>query len=97
MSLPEALADYGEKLTEGGRFRFYVRVTPNARRDAIEGWKALADGTVALHVRLNAQPEDGKANKALLAFLAKEWGVSKSALTLQKGESSRLKRLVIDL
>jgi hypothetical protein len=54
-----------------------------------------AGGGVALKLRISAPPEDGKANKALIAFLAKTWGVRKDALTLVSGEGSRHKRLKI--
>jgi uncharacterized protein YggU (UPF0235/DUF167 family) len=36
---------------------------------------------------------DGKANAALLGFLAKTCGVSKSAVELISGDSSRAKRV----
>ena len=38
---------------------------------------------------------DGKANKALVAFLAKPLGVSKSDTSVAQGEKSRIKALQI--
>ena len=64
-----------------------------------------ADGSVilTLHIQpgakkteitgLAAPPVDGKANAALIAFLAKACGVSKSSVELVSGDTSRAKRV----
>jgi uncharacterized protein (TIGR00251 family) len=44
-----------------------------------------------LRIRIAAAPEDGKANSALLAFLAKTLDCPKRELILESGEKSRLK------
>ena len=49
----------------------------------------------ALKIRLSAPPVDGKANKQLIKFLAKEFQVKQSAITIVQGETSRLKKLCI--
>jgi uncharacterized protein (TIGR00251 family) len=59
-----------------------VRVTPRARKDEIGG--ILADGT--LRVRITAPPVEGKANEALVSFLAKVLGVRKSRIEIVAGE-----------
>lgn len=70
---------------------FRVRLTPKGGRDALEGWAKASDGSEHLKARVRAAPEDGKANAALLALLAKELDVAKSALALVSGEKARLK------
>jgi uncharacterized protein (TIGR00251 family) len=70
-----------------------VKVTPNASRSEILGWEEDPRTGPHLRVRLQAPPVDGKANKALILFLAAELGVPKSRITLTKGHSSRLKTL----
>ena len=70
-----------------------VKVTPNASRNEILGWEEHPTTGRHLRVRLQAPPVDGKANKALVLFLAAELGVPKSKITLKKGQSSRLKTL----
>lgn len=50
----------------------------------------------ALKIRIKAPPIDGKANAELIKFLAKEFAVSKSAVTLMSGELTRHKRVRID-
>jgi len=67
-----------------------VRVQPKASRDEISGLQGEA-----LKVRITAPPVDGKANAHLVKFLAKQFGVAKSAVTLLSGETGRDKRLRI--
>lgn len=44
-----------------------------------------------IEIQLAAPPVDGAANQVLLEFLSKTLGVSRSRLTLEKGETSRHK------
>jgi uncharacterized protein (TIGR00251 family) len=67
-----------------------VRVQPKASRDEICGLQGEA-----LKVRITAPPVDGKANAHLIKYLAKQFGVAKSAITLLSGETGRDKRLHI--
>jgi len=67
-----------------------LSVMPNAKRTAVDG---LHDG--ALRVRLAAPPIEGRANEALIAWLAKSLGVPKRDVELLRGESSRRKQLVV--
>lgn len=48
-----------------------------------------------LKIRVKAPPIDGKANTALIKFLAKEYGVSKASVTIDSGEASRQKLVCI--
>lgn len=48
-----------------------------------------------MKLAITAAPVDGKANKAVQAFLAKFFGVGKAEVTLQSGQQSRHKRFVI--
>lgn len=68
-----------------------VRVSPNARRTEYAGWTMDEKGRPVLLIKLRAPRVDGKANVELLRFLAEELGCAKSQVTLQRGESSRLK------
>jgi len=73
----------------------FVRVTPNAGRDAIEGVEQRDDGSAVLRVRVKAVPDKGKANAAVVALLAKALGVPRSAVTVVSGETARLKTLAV--
>lgn len=71
-----------------------VRVTPRARKNQIV--EVLSDGTVKVH--LTAPPVEGKANEALLKFLAGILGVSASRLDIVAGATGRDKLVsVIDM
>ena len=70
--------------------RLAVQVTPNAKRTEVVG---ALDG--ALKIKLQAQPIDGKANEALLTYLAKVLGVPRGAVTITHGQSSKKKLIKI--
>lgn len=72
-----------------------VRVTPKASRNEIAGLHAAADGVVSLSVRVTAAPDKGRANRAVIALLAKNAHVSKTTFTLVKGETDRNKTFQI--
>ncbi len=74
-----------------GNLLLNVHVQPGAKRTELAGLHGDR-----LKVRLTAPPVDGKANKALLAFVAKTWDRPKSAVTLIRGQTSRQKTLKIE-
>lgn len=76
--------------------RFVLRVTPKSSRDSVEGWVCGADGDRLLKVRVAAAPQDGKANAALIALLAKTFAVRRDAVSILGGASARIKRVQID-
>lgn len=49
-----------------------------------------------IKVRLAARAQDGKANEALIEFLAQHYGVPKRSVRITAGLKSRQKRVVID-
>jgi len=67
-----------------------VRAQPGAKKTAVTG--VYGEGATAqLKIAVQAPPIEGRANEALIAFLAKACGVPKSAVTLLSGELSRSK------
>lgn len=70
-------------------------VQPGAKRTEIAGEHGDATQT-RLKVRLAAPPVDGKANAALVRFLALAFGVPPSRVTLVRGATSRQKTVRID-
>ena len=72
--------------------RLRLRVSPKSRADGIAGMRA--DG--ALHVRVRAAPEDGKANDAVLEILREALGLPRSAARIVGGASSREKWVELD-
>lgn len=77
------------KITEvEGGVTFAVRVVPRASRNEIVGVQGDA-----LKVRLTAPPVEGRANEALIAFLAERLSVRKSQVEIVAGATSRRKVL----
>ena len=72
-----------------GRARFLQ--TSGASRSAIKGVHGDA-----LKVAIAAPPEKGKANKALIVFLAKQLGLKRSMVTLVAGPAARDKTLRLE-
>ncbi|TIN83584.1 MAG: DUF167 domain-containing protein, partial [Mesorhizobium sp.] len=73
----------------------FVRLTPKAAVDRIEGIEMAADGRSHLKARVRAVPENGAANTALERMVAKALGVPGSAVSVVAGGTSRLKTLRI--
>jgi uncharacterized protein (TIGR00251 family) len=81
------MINYSEK---DGCLTFQVYVVPRASRSEIAG-----EHNGALRVRLAAPPVDGAANRELVAVLAKGLHVSRSAVVIAAGHTSKIKRVTI--
>ena len=68
-----------------------VKVLPRASKDQIVGQE-----NGVFKVKLTAPPVEGRANKALNAFLAKRLGLPKGSVEIVSGKRSRLKSVRID-
>lgn len=68
-----------------------VRLTPKASANRILG---IADG--ALRLSVQAPPVEGAANTKAREFLAKTLGVSRGAVSLERGQTSRDKLFRIE-
>lgn len=73
-----------------------VRLTPSGGGDRIDGVATDAAGVAHVKARVRAAPEDGKANAALEALLAKTLGVARSAVSVERGATARVKSVRID-
>jgi uncharacterized protein (TIGR00251 family) len=71
--------------------RIEVKVVPGASRDEVAGMMGEA-----VRIKLRAPPVDGRANEALVEFVAERLGLQRRAVTLERGETSRHKLLRID-
>ncbi len=67
-----------------------VKVQPRASRD---GWAEVLGERIK--IKITAPPVDGKANSHLCAWLGGQFGVAKSAVTVESGMTGRDKRLRI--
>ncbi|HMH11730.1 MAG TPA: DUF167 domain-containing protein [Edaphobacter sp.] len=79
-------ADFARDVTDGCTVS--VRVHPGARRNAVSG---VHDG--AVKISLTTPPVDGRANEALIAFVAELLGLPKGRVSLVAGVASRTKVL----
>lgn len=68
-----------------------IRVTPRASKNEIV--QVMGDGTIK--IRLTAPPVEGKANKALIKFLADIFDVPKSRIEIVAGHTGRDKLISI--
>ncbi|WP_022653856.1 DUF167 domain-containing protein [Aquaspirillum serpens] len=75
--------------TEQG-IRLTLHIQPGAKQTRIVGLYGEA-----LKISLAAPPVDGKANQALLRFLAEELAIPMRSLCLSSGETSRRKVVII--
>lgn len=72
-----------------------IRVSPAASADAVILPEAGPEAGGVLLVRVTAAPEDGKANAAVIALLARALGVPKSALSVLRGATGRDKLIAL--
>ena len=69
-----------------------IRVIPRAKKSEIS--QVLADGTIK--IRLTAPPVEGKANQALVRFLADVFDISPSNIEIISGVKGRKKIVLIE-
>ena len=81
---------------KGDSFLLKVRLTPNASSVGVNGVWVDAKGETYLKVSIISVPEKGKANKELIAFLAKIFHLPKSAFEIVSGLTDRCKKIKIE-
>ncbi|MEI7843928.1 MAG: DUF167 domain-containing protein [Gallionellaceae bacterium] len=67
-----------------------LHVQPGAKQTSVAGLHGEA-----LKIRLTAPPVEGKANEALLRFIADQFGVPLRNVELKQGGQSRHKRIIV--
>lgn len=65
-----------------------IRISPNAKKNEI-----IKDGEIT-KIKITALPIDGKANKALVEFLSKNFKIPKTSIKILKGETSKDKTIL---
>ena len=68
-----------------------LKVKPGSREESLV---ELADGSWVACVK--APPVDGKANAAVIALVARHFGVRKAQVSIRSGLSGRLKRVQVE-
>lgn len=75
----------------GNATELFVRLTPKAAADRVDGVETAADGRSHLAVRVRAVPEKGAANAALERLIAETLGLPRSTVSVVAGQTARLK------
>jgi uncharacterized protein len=78
------------RLAADGRITLTLHIQPGAKKTEFAGLHGDA-----LKIRLAAPPVDGKANEALVRFVADTLGLAKSSVQLKSGQTSRRKVLEV--
>ncbi len=73
-----------------GRLLLTLHVQPRAGKNQLAGLHGEA-----LKIRLTSPPVEGRANKAVIALLAKLLHLPKSAVVIKSGLQSRSKQVII--
>ena len=79
------------RVAADGRITLTLHIQPGAKTTEFAGLHGDA-----LKIRLAAPPVDGKANEALIKFVAETLKLPKSAVILKSGQTSRRKVLEVN-
>ena len=78
------------RVAADGRITLTLHIQPGAKKSELAGRHGEA-----LKIRLAAPPVDGKANEALIRFVAERLKLPKNAVSLKSGQTSRQKVLEV--
>ena len=67
------------------------KISPNAKKNEI-----IKDES-GIKIKITAQPVEGKANKALIEFLSKQFKIPKTSIKIVKGETSKDKTILFEI
>lgn len=67
-----------------------IKISPNSKRNEIVREEEYTK------IKITAQPIDGKANKALVEFLSKNFKIPKTSIKILKGETSKEKTILFE-
>lgn len=67
-----------------------IKISPNSKKNEI-----INEGDFT-KIKITAQPIDGKANKALVEFLSKNFKIPKTSIKILKGETSKEKTVLFE-
>ena len=88
----DILNKFKQEIKENGELYLKIKAIPGAPKTEVKN--EMADGTIKIAVA--AAPEKGKANMALIDFLAEEFGVTRANVKIISGAGSRIKLIKIN-
>ena len=68
----------------------HIKISPNSKKNEIVREEEYTK------IKITAQPIDGKANKALIEFLSKNFKIPKTSIKILKGETSKEKTILFE-
>ena len=75
---------------DGDDLLLWIKAQPKSSKDGFA--EVLGD---AIKLRITAPPIEGRANKHIVNWLARQFGVAKSAVIIENGDTARRKRVRI--
>lgn len=70
--------------------RLLLKVRAGAKQSSVDGWFVIGDKEY-LKLSIKSPPEKGKANKAIIEYLAGELAIPRSDIEITSGKSSQFK------
>ncbi|MCF8493974.1 MAG: DUF167 family protein [Rickettsiaceae bacterium] len=70
--------------------RFLLKVRAGAKQNTVDGWIVIGNKEY-LKLSIKSLPEKGKANKAIIDYLAKELDLPRSDIEITSGKLSQFK------
>lgn len=67
-----------------------IKISPNSKKNEIINERDFTK------IKITAQPIDGKANKALIEFLSRNFKIPKTSIKILKGETSKEKTILFE-
>lgn len=75
--------------------KIHLKVIPNSSKNEICDIIHDSTGQHLLKLKITAIADNGKANKALIKFLSKEWNISSSNIEILSGHTARVKKILV--
>ena len=81
--------------TDKNGILIHLKVIPNSSQNELCGVIIDNKNQQLLKLKVTAVPDSGKANKALIKFLSKEWSISASDIEIISGKTARIKKILV--
>jgi len=95
ISINYMFESYLDRLQQEGVLYLNIKVIPKAQKTEVVEVLEGPEGEKIVKVKVAAVPEKGKANVELCRYMAEEFGVSKSSVSVVRGNASQRKVLKI--
>ncbi len=87
--MPKSIEELNELVKNNDGYRINVKVVANSKSNSIEFLDEY------IKIKITQQAIEGKANKAIIQYLSELLGISKTKISIVKGEKSSIKIIEI--